>query len=295
MQQNILITNQNVHIKVQFQEEFRRFSVTSYDILEPTIRQLFSIPICSQLQMRYLDDEQDWVTLTNNIEFDYACELFPTYLRLSVSLKEGSIQPKDEVKDDNITTRGVGRGAHHFRQERLDMKISNLTERIHNLEEKTKKEGLPKDRARILAWRLQNLQEKLEALTDSFPKNVGDQEHFQGRKRGGRCGRFRNNDKENNLDESNPDSFTHCKTRFTVRKYENRDQDCHKDFKAKYERRNQFTPEKRQLLQEKRASINQCKSNLTLARQEGRKDEIPALINALKQAKYAFHETKLSN
>jgi len=34
---------------------------------------------------------------------------------------------------------------------------------------------------------------------------------------------------------------------------------------------------------------------LTLARQEGRKDEIPALINALKQAKYAFHETKLSN
>jgi len=203
----------------------------------------------------------------------------------------------------------------------LKKKSSRLTERINSLEEKTKDESIPKDRIRVLLWRLQSLREKLDAVnahkatlesTGSLPSDnfCGyGHGHGHGRGRGGR-GRGRWHQEHQECDPEvkceKPDEVTptptpcnsvfECKTNLiNARKSGNKDEiaACMKALKeAKQERKNSLSPERREALKAKRSEVHQCRSDLSLARQQGRKDDIPALSEALKEAKAALRATK---
>jgi len=334
MQSNVQQTT--VHIKIQFRNEIRRFSLStpSFALLESTVRDLFELS--SEFKVRYLDDEEDWVTISNNSEFAYAVEL-SSLLRLSITLKEEETTPvsfeTSEPEQFGKCRRGRGRGgrgkagkpwnANLSPQERLDKKTSRLTERIATLEEKMKDETIPKDRVRVLVWRLQNLKEKLESVnadrstlesTGSLPDHFG---HRGPHGHGGRgCGRGRGargrghcqkwkEEPQNGSDQIEDSPTPHndspvfqCKTNLiAARKSGNKDEieTCRLALKlAKQERKNTMSPEKRELIKTKRAQVQQCKSDLITARKEGRKDDIPALFDALQEAKEAFRDAKFN-
>jgi len=199
----------------------------------------------------------------------------------------------------------------------LKKKSSRLTQRINALEEKTKNESIPKDRIRVLLWRLQSLREKLDAVnahkatlesTGSLPSDHFAHGYGHGHGRGGRGrGRWYQEHQEcdpevkcEKPDEVTPtpcnNSVFECKTNLiNARKSGNKDEvaACMKALKeAKQERKNSLSPERREALKAKRNEVHQCRSNLSLARQQGRKDDIPALTEALKEAKAALRATK---
>jgi len=337
-QQNV---QQTVHIKIQFRSEIRRFSLAtpSFTLLESTVRDLFELS--SEFKVRYLDDENDWVTISNNSELAYALEL-SNLLRLTITLKDEetttvplseSTQGTESPEHFGKCRRGRGRGgrgkagkpwkANLSPEERLEKKTSRLTERIATLEEKMKDETIPKDRVRVLVWRLQNLKEKLDAVnadrstlesTGSLPDHPHGHHGHHGRGRGcggrgrgargrGHCQKWKEEPQPGEpqpaMTEDSPtpcNDIFQCKTNLmAARKSGNKDEieACRGALKlAKQERKNSMSPEKRELIKAKRAQVQQCRSDLANARNEGRKDDIPALFDALHEAKEAVRSAK---
>jgi len=74
MQQQIV---NNVHIKVQCENEFRRFvlSEITYNKLADTLRMLLGLASGTVFKLSYLDDESDWVLFTTDSELQYAVTL----------------------------------------------------------------------------------------------------------------------------------------------------------------------------------------------------------------------------
>jgi len=167
MQTQQSITKSPVHVKVAYENEFRRFLLTpvSFQQLSTTLKTLFNLS--AGFRIKFQDDENDWVLLTTDQELEYATELSGSPLRLQVSLLEvPQLLPCgfSGIKK-GFRGRGQGRGGCKISpEERLTAKTSRLAERIVQLEEKLSSEKLPAERERVIRWRLLMLQDKLAAV-----------------------------------------------------------------------------------------------------------------------------------
>jgi hypothetical protein len=160
------ITTNPVHIKVAYENEFRRFLLTpvSFEQLETTLKNLFSLN--AEFRIKFKDDEDDWVLLTSDQELIYATELSGSPLRLQVSINP-SAQPAENARGrggKGCRGRGLGRGGLISPEERLTAKSSRLADRIAELEEKINSGKLTADRERVIRWRLLKLQDKLAVV-----------------------------------------------------------------------------------------------------------------------------------
>lgn len=202
----------NVHIKVQCDNEFRRFvlSEVAYVNLSDMIRSLLGLPVETTFRLSYLDDENDWVLFTTDEELQYACALSKSPLKISVKLCTGpqtsaspaaikftfpalpAVANEDKtgfaVADEN-TWRGRGRrggrgcrgggfkrGEWKNNSERVDAKIARLTDRHAALTAKFIESDLPEEKARGLEWRLCHLQNKIDTLKAKKAEREAEQQ-----------------------------------------------------------------------------------------------------------------------
>jgi hypothetical protein len=165
MQTQQQTSNTPVHVKVAYDDEFRRFLLTpvTFDSLQTTLKTLFSLE--SEFRIKFQDDENDWVLLTTDQELVYAAELSGSLLRLQVKLISPNVDVPPVFQGKGRGCRGrdrrAGKCGLKSREERLTMKSSRLSERINQLETKINSNSLPSERERVLRWRLTKLQEKL--------------------------------------------------------------------------------------------------------------------------------------
>lgn len=198
-------TTATTHVKVNYNNEFRRFALEtlSFAQLESTLRVLYSLDDSVQLKVKFQDDENDWVLLSSDEELSYAVE-FGLPLRLSFQVIEVQTPPPtsnipssaeiptvfpaakmSDVYSSPATSfyppagestvpvrggRGRGRGrvgGNVTMQDRLNAKTSRLSERIEALEARlAENPTLPSERQRVLRWRLSQLQSKLSAVQE---------------------------------------------------------------------------------------------------------------------------------
>jgi hypothetical protein len=217
MQTQQTITKSPVHVKVAYENEFRRFllSPITFEYLQTTLQTLFTLE--TEFRIKFQDDENDWVLLTTDQELVYATELSGSLLRLQVKLLSSETQKSAEPlsvptekggRGRRGRGRGAGRAGFKSHEERLSMKSSRLTERINQLESKINSDKFSSERERVLRWRLTKLQEKLafvqerkESFATSMDTNIpvtetpgsdvtpGCEDQEKPRCRGGRCGR----------------------------------------------------------------------------------------------------------
>jgi hypothetical protein len=173
-------TNVPVHVKVALNGEFRRFLLTepTFINLENTVKSLFSLE--APVTLKFLDDEKDWVLLTNDNELLYAIDLAGSPLRVDIHISSGqaptgvTVTSPAEANPDCGAWRGrggrrggrggCGRGGKNI-AERLETKQVRLETKIADLEERLKSSELPSERERTVRWKLARLQEKLEFVT----------------------------------------------------------------------------------------------------------------------------------
>jgi hypothetical protein len=189
-------TQTNVHIKVEYNNEYRRFVVEtlSFEHLERTLRTLLNIDLTLPLDVLFMDDEKDWVLISSDAELAYAWELSCSLLRLSLRPKLGSPASASPVVVPDVTATpspnaefshpwnargcrggkrggGCGRGRANreawlqMRLGKLDEKITLLSSRHEMLSAKLASEQLGEDKARAITWRISHLQNKIENVT----------------------------------------------------------------------------------------------------------------------------------
>jgi len=77
---------QKIHVKLQFNNEFRRFIIepqTQFNDLEKQISTL--LHVTTPISIRYLDEESEWITIDTDKELLTGIELSPALLRLQVT------------------------------------------------------------------------------------------------------------------------------------------------------------------------------------------------------------------
>lgn len=172
-----------VHIKVAHENEFRRFLLTPVSIekLESTLKSLFNLT--NDFQIKFQDDENDWVLLSTDQELVYATELSGSPLRLSLKMIEA--KTTDLPTCEGFKGGRGGRGCHGGKgfgrggckslcdEERLAKSSSRLAERINQLETKLNSGTLTSEREQVVRWRLSKLQEKL-AVVKAMKESLAD-------------------------------------------------------------------------------------------------------------------------
>jgi len=90
-----MITN-TVHCKVSFNGQIRRFALdcTEFTSLKGTIARLLSLN--DEFVLKYLDDESDYITLSNKEELKTALIVSPTLLRILVEKKDAPSTTSDD-------------------------------------------------------------------------------------------------------------------------------------------------------------------------------------------------------
>jgi hypothetical protein len=172
--------NSNIHVKVQYTDEIRRFSCDPvFSILQATVIRLFSLGDVTFV-LKYVDDENDLCTISTQLELDYAVSHSP--LRLKVI--KTSDTPAVDVDPFPASQRV------EFLKEKLAFVEKTLEKPdlpSHRLENLTKRKA-------ILEWKLQRLQ-----FPDSYPVFPCDPKNGPGcfRGRGGPRGWKQNQTSEN--------------------------------------------------------------------------------------------------
>jgi len=190
-------TKSNVHVKVEYNKEFRRFVVEtmSFEHLERTLRTLLNIEPTMAVTILFLDDEKDWVLLSSDDELSYAWELSGSLLRLSVKSKTDlpAPAPVSEQTPNLVPVRvpfasgdwqdrprrggcrggragghgrGKGRDESWFlaRQEMFDVKLERLSAKHEMLSAKLASGELTEDKVRAISWRVSHLQNKIDGM-----------------------------------------------------------------------------------------------------------------------------------
>jgi len=188
----------NVHIKVEYNQEYRRFVVEtlSFEHLEKTLRTLLNIDPTQPIKILFLDDEKDWVLITTDAELTYAAELSASLLRLSVKSVAAPSSTVSVVgvpfalpgnhpmchrgmrgkRGRGCRGGGMGRCDPAMRAQFLDNKLARLTERHAMLKEKLV--GMPEDQERALSYRLSHLENKIENVKwkkEKFAQHLAEQ------------------------------------------------------------------------------------------------------------------------
>jgi len=108
-----MITN-TVHCKVSFDGQIRRFALdcTEFTSLKETIARLLSLN--DEFVLKYLDDESDYVTLSNKEELKTALTLSPKLLRILVDKKDAPSTISDDCLSKKYRKRQF---KHHERKD----------------------------------------------------------------------------------------------------------------------------------------------------------------------------------
>jgi len=197
-----------VHIKAQHNDEFRRFSLhdLTFASLDSMLRTLFNIT--SDIKVKFLDDEKDWILISSDSELQHAVEISTSPIRIQVTLPLVGKAPVASVPLNTQTKvgaapegseeqfscqkrgcrRGMGRGGCGkgpmlSDEERVALKTARITGRISAFETALLEPSLPSDRARAITWRLEHLKSKLEKIK-SAPQGEGLQEFGRPWRRG---------------------------------------------------------------------------------------------------------------
>jgi hypothetical protein len=285
MQTQQTIINTPVHVKVAYDNEFRRFllSETTFGHLQSTLKTLFSLE--TEFRIKFQDDENDWVLLTTDQELVYATELSGSPLRLQVKLISSDL-PKAEAVSFTAAERrgrggrgrgrGAGRGGFKSPQERLSHKSSRLSERISVMETKLSSNKLTSERERVLRWKIAKLQEKLAfvtAMKDSLPQS---NENLQPQETAVISEPVSSTDDiPRDEDEEKPSCRGGRRGRGGCRRAmmeDGSDQPVRKGRKAR-------------VAPEIIANFRQCKANLRAARESGNAEEVQACLEAFHAAK----------
>lgn len=178
-------TKSNVHIKVEYNQEYRRFQVEtlSFEHLQNTLRTLLNIDPAQPVKILFLDDEKDWVLITSDSELAHAWELSPTLLRLCVkpvaspivSIPLPVVPASTNVEEAPFShpwrggpcrgrggRGGKGRCDPSMRIQFFEKKIERLSEKRDAL--KAKLADMPEDKARAVSWRISHLDNKIENM-----------------------------------------------------------------------------------------------------------------------------------
>jgi hypothetical protein len=292
-QQQIIIPNAPVHVKVALDNEFRRFllSPITFEHLYSRLKALYNLEY--EFKISFQDDENDWVLITTDQELVYATELSGSPLRLQVKLvttnAPAPVIPVFARGRGRCGGRGRGgcRGGglkSQNRKEKLLQKSSRLSARIEQLEAKLNNQ-LPSERERIIRYKISVLQEKLatvKALHDSLPTGEAvqsetlpvtepgienatpkqeEQQQFSPPMRGCHRGGFRGGWRRAMMDQ------------------EGCDQPVRKCCKAR-------------IAPESIANFRQCKANLQAARESGNAEEINSCLETFRAAKAAKWEAR---
>jgi len=169
-------TNTNetpVHIKAQHNDEFRRFSLSNvtFTSLETMLRKLFNIS--ESIKVRFLDDENDWVVISSDLELQHAVEISTSPIRIQITLTgKAPVVPTPEPTEAQFSFRGQGCGRGKGRgccgmipkEEMLALKTTRIAARISALETALLDPSLPSDRQQAITWQLEKLKLKLERI-----------------------------------------------------------------------------------------------------------------------------------
>jgi len=332
-------TNATIHTKVQLGSDIRRFVLpsTNFEALDSMLRSLFDLP-ASTLKVCFMDEEEDWITIASDEELSYAVELSTSPLRLKITVEASSTsnvvestsavqEPSSEFGQWNRKQKrqgqgcqkgqgrecgrrgrggpcGRGKGRGKFRnltyEDRVNLKSERLTKRIQHLEALTQDDSISNDRSRVLLWRLQKLQEKLEqqqsiSETETAPEST---EPVCNRGRG--CGRRGRGGRgsccpqpTDNIAKS--EFWLHKQNLIAARKSGDKEKVAEALIalkKAKQELKAQMSPEKAELLSSKKEALIQSRQALVQARKAGDKDQVQVCKQALQQAKIDFKQSK---
>jgi len=169
--------NNTVHIKAQHNDEFRRFSLSTiaFASLESLLLKLFNIT--SDIKVKFLDDENDWILISSDVELQHAIEISTSPIRIQVTLLGATQEKKSEVEageqqfgfqrrgcGKGMGRGGCGRGPMVSKEERLAFKTTRITGRIAALEAVLLEPSLTSDRERAITWRLEHMKSKLEKI-----------------------------------------------------------------------------------------------------------------------------------
>jgi len=341
--------NETIHTKVQFDGEIRRFVLpsTNFEDLTSTLRTLFGLSDVA-FKVCFLDEEEDWITISTDDDLKYAVQITTSPLRLRVELAEVSTNvigttctseigcTQDEFpvwkggkgkRGKGCGGRGRGQGCQRGRgqgkcqnlsyEDRMNLKSERLNQRIQHLQSLSEGDNVTADRKRVLLWRLQKLQDKLE-MVDATKLSADDCQfathphphphpphghqhphggphHPQGcRGRGGRGRGGRQCHKPS--DEVVGSQVWQCKQDLiTARQSGNKEEitvALSALKKAKQLSKGERSPEKALLLTTKKEGVANARHALFAARDGGDKAEIKVCQQALQQAKSEFKQAK---
>jgi small-conductance mechanosensitive channel len=218
-----------ISVKAKFQSEIRRFALpasSSWTTLEKTLGSLFSIS--EPIVVKYLDDEEDLCTISSQEEFNFALAMLKSPLRIHIFLageKNVAQTPclSSSQSAHHSTYQPAYQPAHehgNFSAEKANPRAERMQNRQTQLEEKRKAiqaalsdDSLNSEKRRVLTWKVQKIEEKIQALESRREKQnerhekhdrperhegkpfsrhgLADQPGHWGRGRGGRGGRGR--------------------------------------------------------------------------------------------------------
>jgi len=94
--------SQKIHIKLQYNNEFRRFVIepeSKYSDLTQKISTILNIS--TPFSVTYLDEEKEWITIDSDNELQIGIEICPTLLRLQIVDQQTPIGNQQSLQTPN--------------------------------------------------------------------------------------------------------------------------------------------------------------------------------------------------
>jgi len=99
----MMSTSENIHVKLQVENNFRRFFVPQkikFSELKNKISTLLALK--SDFLVKYLDEENEWITITSDMELETGLTLYSEIFRILIELKEDSVTQSQFVPTPTV-------------------------------------------------------------------------------------------------------------------------------------------------------------------------------------------------
>jgi len=177
----------NVHVKVEFQNEIRRFPLNtpSFTYLLNLSRTLYGVGENVILTAKWLDDEGDWVTITTDEELDYAISVQSQTKTFKIKLSSTQSENNPVSADAHVNWKDWRKQKKAKKQELLEQRLELVRTKIAGEVNESEK--------RALLWRESKIEEKLERVKQFSSSDDSDDgchkwQRGRGRGRFGGCG-----------------------------------------------------------------------------------------------------------
>jgi len=99
----MMSTSENIHVKLQVENNFRRFFVSQkikFSELKNKISTLLALN--TDFLVKYLDEENEWITITSDMELETGLTLYKDIFRILIELKEDSVTQSQFVPSPTV-------------------------------------------------------------------------------------------------------------------------------------------------------------------------------------------------